>query len=943
MSNELTVDDIVDMQSDPIVAVSKVLSMMKGSMPNTLVVDPSNPLVFQLEAIAFNATVLREEINTKHARRYPRLANAESDLYNNMSYIEYRNVFSQPANNTFRFRININNFRAYAIDNGTYKMVSIPEMSTITVEGYTFLIANRIDIKEFKNGVFSIEQNVSKSGVGVSNLGVLPHGIYLNDNNNEILYFDTILKQLSYDKLSYNVNKGDSFLKAVTLVDDIHFITATITRGTYTYEVKVSYSEIIDYDEPTIIIKKLSNAIEINIPDVYIINDSAVGTLTLHLYTTKGEVEFPLNKIPDNLFVLKYTNINDDEYTAVINNLNIGVNALYRLTNGSNGKSFSELRDSIVSNSIGDTSTPVTKVQLLDSLSRSGYYGYLRSDTITSRMYVASKTLLIQDIPNIIDAKPDILMYKAVLAPMSLVETASVVVSNVDDRMIIKPNTLFKSINGVVTPLSDTEVSRLNNFTNKELLEYLNSTDILFSPYSYISSIHEDTYSLRIVDFESSISAFNIIANNVNIVAKSNIKAYSIQNLESGYRITISLATNAEFENLDKLMIRAQLGIPIADSNAMIYLDTEYVEDVGFVFDINTDFYVDKDIKLSITNGYSTLSHPSIDLNTKLELVTYYQSNTIEFGLSSMLNDKLINSSNNTAITLESMDVIFGTELTHLYTNMNIAYSDREYLRHNDDVYAKYDTIVYDTDSVGSLLTPNDNKDALYYTIKYNVGDIMLDEDSNPIILHNAGDIVLDINGNPVVDYTLGVVKYIDVLLLEYTQKIITASTVTTILDTLKSYYNDMKVFNMDLLGETTLVYKPFRNNDAVKFNYNNTYKSITRKIRPMVEFFIESNVSLGDEDLIKIKNVVGASIHQYINKDTFYSVDIKELIMESLNMEISSIRIVLDRAEGSTLATMEKVRLSDLSNRFHIAKVLTELTGINRLVYDVEVKITRI
>ena len=183
----ITKTDLNNIQTDPMVAVSLMLNSLETANSDIMEVDPSNPFIFMLETIAFNSAVLRDEVNTKHARIYSKLANRESDLYNNMSYLDFKNIFSQPSDAIIRFSVNITNFTNNAIVSTTndYKMVSIPEGSIVSAEGYEFLISNRIDIKQFNNGLFSIEQNVSKSKIGVSYLGVIPHQIIKTSDENQ--------------------------------------------------------------------------------------------------------------------------------------------------------------------------------------------------------------------------------------------------------------------------------------------------------------------------------------------------------------------------------------------------------------------------------------------------------------------------------------------------------------------------------------------------------------------------------------------------------------------------------------------------------------------------------------------------------------------------------------------------------------------------------------
>ena len=286
----LTKEELKGMIIDPNRAISKVLDMIDEDIGEVLVTDASNPLLFLLETIAFNAAVLKDEQDTKHYRLYPSLANNESDLYNNLSYRDTKNIFSQPSYAVIRFTINLTNFNTASEPSadGAFKMVSIPELSYISAEGYDFLVTNRIDIKQFNNGLFSIEQNVSSTDIGVSTLGVLEHSIFTTDNENKMLVFDTVLKQITRNEVMFTVNKTDSYTTTIPLVDRLHYISAVNKVNGGSTKIAISYSEVIDPNTPTLIVKTLNNSLEITIPDIYIINDMIIGNVIISILTTKG-------------------------------------------------------------------------------------------------------------------------------------------------------------------------------------------------------------------------------------------------------------------------------------------------------------------------------------------------------------------------------------------------------------------------------------------------------------------------------------------------------------------------------------------------------------------------------------------------------------------------------------------------------------------------------
>jgi hypothetical protein len=935
--------DLNNVQTDPLVAVSLMLNALETANGDVMEVDPSNPFIFTMETIAFNYATLRDEVNTKHARIHSKLANSESDLYNNMSYLDFKNIFSQPADAVIRFSVNVTNFVNNAIlsPNNDYKMVSIPEGSIVSVEGYEFLISNRIDIKQFNNGVFSIEQNVSKSKIGVSYLGVIPHQIIKSSDENLMLIFDTVLKQVSNINNEYTIKKADSFTTTIDITDKLYFISASVKTSAGTTDVLVSYSEIIDPSAPTIIVKALSNSVEITVPDIYIINDMIVGKLYVSIYTTKGEVDYPLNSLSSNSFTIKFNNTTEDEYTSIIGKIAMANTALDRLTGGINGKTFSDLREAIINNSMGDSDTPITSKQLTGVLSNDGFYGYLLEDTVTDRTYIASRSLVPVIEANLLNANPDILFYKTKIIPNNFVTHPMIITSNdSDDRLIIKPNTIFKSVSGGVVPLSIAEINNLNSMSITDRLNYINNTKLLISPYSYISSIYNGVYYLRVVDYTAKINSFSIGVINSTVLTRINIQSYAVTVTDIGYTIKFKMITNSQFENLDVTTIRAQLKLPIDDVNSILYQAT--YNDGYFEFNINTDYYVSKDMELNITNGISNLATKYIGLNTNAELTTYMLGAGVEVNNDMYLNNSVFSSENVVVFTTESIDITFGTAIDKLYKNMTISYTDRKYLTYDEIIYATYDKDIYDTDSIGSLLTPINNNTEVVYTKLHSVGDPILDVEGNPIIKHNIGDYILDINNEPIIDVANGIIKYIDMLVLEYNYKYTNPTKIIDILDSIKAYMQDIKEYDSVVLEETSIMFKPFRSNDGVKIKYNNTYKTIYHDLKPEVTLYVEKLISPSESDLVKYKNTIGAVLHSYLNKDSFYTVDIRDEIKSMLPIDLVTVGIKLDTTDVF-LKEAEKVVLHDNTNRLSLAKYVTNILGGSNLVYDIKITIVKI
>ncbi len=61
------------------------------------------------------------------------------------------------------------------------------------------------------------------------------------------------------------------------------------------------------------------------------------------------------------------------------------------------------------------------------------------------------------------------------------------------------------------------------------------------------------------------------------------------------------------------------------------------------------------------------------------------------------------------------------------------------------------------------------------------------------------------------------------------------------------------------------------------------------------------------------------------------------------VGFDISAIRVNLDRTNETVLSKMEKIVLSDVTNRLRINKILSSSLGDINMLYDVNVIVTKI
>lgn len=958
---KITKKDMEKIARDP----GRVQTLMINALDDTDEVsidDPSNPLVLMLEMINLNNSVAISEFDKKYNTIYPMLSTSEKDLYKHLSYKDYSKIFSQPASTIFQIYINVIDLMNKGISVGDYKKVSIPEMTNVLVnDSIYFTFLNRIDIKLYNSGKVSIEQNVSSTDIGVQDLGILPYKIISqsdedNNNSNTWVMFETSLKQLGVYTFSKSISESDSNIFNVTYEDSIYYIEASIEKNNIENTIEVIYQHtIFDSSIPTILVEIYIGIIKVEIPEIYMMNGSIIGNLNLKLFTTKGEVTYPLSKQSSDKFIITYNNLNVDQYTSVIPDIAINCLSPYTLSGGSTGMTVEALKESIINNTYKETTLPITEKQLETDKMQNGFYTYKVLDTITDKQFVASKTLADEDI-HTNGARLDIfiILVSIINNNISIDHPYINVDNDSSDKLIIKSNTLFKEENSIVSPLTKDEVVSLESLSKLSTIEYLNANKILFSPYYYISSIKNDIYYNRILDLDNpTIHNLVISKVNTNVNSRINTRGYTVDVTATGYTITLTMANNSEFNELSLDNVICQLKLPIYDSSEYLLFKAtlDYSGDYKFVFNLETDFYVNEDNAILITNGQSPLSSTYISLDDNYEFITYLKgtipNDTGNFFLST---EEYIDDANTvlvTALTLEYLTVEIGIEITHLWKNISSSYTERKYKKYTVDVPALYTETIYDLTTINTLLTAVDTDedeilDDVEYTILHEEGDPILDGNNDPTYIHRIGDTMLDENSTPIIDVESGVIKYLDMLLLEYNFKLSDNNYVNNIMDILSSWMETVKQMNENMLENSNLVFKPFKSNSNILYSYNNNYKSSDHILKPKVTLYTDELIILNDDKLRDLKISIGKVLHTYLDKSSFSITEVKRSLENMLEFSTSGINIQLD-VDNEFIGSIDKLVLKSNSDRFVLNKQLENTYSGYVTVYELDIEIIKI
>jgi hypothetical protein len=226
-----------------------------------------------------------------------------------------------------------------------------------------------------------------------------------------------------------------------------------------------------------------------------------------------------------------------------------------------------------------------------------------------------------------------------------------------------------------------------------------------------------------------------------------------------------------------------------------------------------------------------------------------------------------------------------------------------------------YDKDVYETFDNGYILDCKTDDNGVVSVIKnklHSKGDTVLNPDGTTVYMYRKGDIVLDNNGNPVIDTFGGIIRYVDILMLEYEYALATSNAyknyLASCVDTLRSYLlTDLPALNNKLLENTNILYKSNKSATPVIVLINNVYYNMHYIVSPSVQLYITGNTPLSSDEVEHYKDVVGNIIDKHLIKDSISLSDIKQDIMSILGVRVAGVKITNLDSNNSELIVFKE------------------------------------
>lgn len=870
MSN-LTTGQFANAIEDLLVNPARAHQFSLGMLERTsdgeqVVVDPTNPFVFLLEAASANASACLNKTERLMRNVYPSLAGGYEDVYNHMSDVDYLDRFTTPSRTTLTLMLGLDEVKQKAVlenDAGVHRL-TIPRFTRFAVADVPFTLLYPIDIRLMRHGGFRITYDDD-----------LPVDVETLDSNlvkwnivpmsgTEWLMLEIPIKQLDVTRVNAQINRSTGYTKTVTLPDDYHYCEAYNRVGDKWVKIKVTHSELVhNPNQPTITLKVLNKAVKVSIPQIYLNARSISDTVRLDFYTSKGELSLDLAGYGMASFEAKWNPVANekvDKFSAPLDTFNsIGLYGSESTTGGFNGISFQELRERVINRTTSSEGLPITNRQLGAKLRDMGFSLVTNIDDITNRQFIATRVLPPPDDKKTISGMGATV--QTLITSMTTLQVNQNVIAN-NKRTTIKPDILFKLVNGVIQVVGDTEQNALLNGPDKNaIVEKLNEDEYLFTPYYYVIDTNNSALDSRIYDLNSpEVKSRFFFQHNLTIGTKFDIKDYSFVPAGDvdGYYLEVEAELGKTMMELSAYDLDVQLSFTPAGDSKRYHIDGILMSPIGddnlvigdryvWRFHINTRYDVNDSDHLMLMPFFVPvgLIH-EFDITTVVK--NYIPPSYQVSDLDEIVKDSYLHNGKYIALTQEKVTLKFGERLERLFNRTRtVVDAEAIVIRENDEPLT-YPSDIYKYDSTGNLdFTYDPLTNDVKVTKLHNAGELVLTSSNQPIYKWRKGDVVLDHLGRPTYrEGGLGLKREIDLFLLDARYYFANSLSCIKYRYQIKRMINewvntDMVKLNNQLLERSEMFFHPTVTKGTIKVKAdNNKLISIDTQQSFIITFFME-------------------------------------------------------------------------------------------------------
>lgn len=904
---------MIDLRNDPSLMMDYALDLLDQNMDGTVdIMNATNPAMFAFELVALTGAAVMQNHTDQYTAFYPKMARSYSDLYRNMSDEDYKDRFCTPSRITTNFIFNADEIRTRAVQldsdgnddiDSVYSKMVIPRNTEITVMDVTFSLEYPIEIRVMKHGGFVVVYDVSQPTPLMTvetNQLTWKTAIY---NGVELLYITVPLRQFDANPYYGQITNISGFRNTFPLNGDQFYYVRVFTRANVTdawEEAYVTHSDLVyDNAKLTFVAQVLEDSVKMVLPEIYISNRLGVGRqVRTDVYTSKGELIIETLSLTTSSISAVYRDFNYedgvlDKYATPLTVFNEKTMSITSgVVGGANGTTIDQLREDVIY-AANQTTLPITEAQVSKTLSDLGYGSLKSEDTVTQRIYHATRSLNAQANKSDIStpAGTGIVTLQASMA--QLVSNSSV--RDNGNRITLTPTALYRLTSGIYNMVSDAELGVINTSGLDTRAVTINNNVFMYSPFYMVLDANNDAFTTRVYDLDnpsvpSRVFSYENNSIGVELVADS----FTFTKTANGYRATVVTSSGDYYKNLLDTDVACQLlFMPEGETNYG-YLNGTMIGRTStrervWQFDIDSNLDITDEDEIILTSFGQFGNSPS-KLRSVLEK-NFILLNCIAVNKSP--NDVVFSDSDKklgafylpqqfVVVTEQSYDVVMGKALTYLYQRSRSVVSDIEYQKYDVDVPWRYAETTYQRDPITNQLVFDANNQPIIIHAK---GDIMYDAENNIIYRYRIGDIKSDEQGNPIPLNERVVMREIDIVGLDgvyyFTGNALDQSYITTVITDLVDWVTqDMAQVKSQLIEKTTVSLRPKQTLGLINIVANaREDRQISAAIGFDVTFYMTDNGYKNTSLRDNLSGKVSAAIAGVIAKATYGLTDLVDAL----------------------------------------------------------------
>lgn len=907
--------------------------------------DTTNPFMFLLENSALLTSSALQSMSASLRSSYPILATSKDELYGHLNTTESNDIFSRPSEASFNIFIAKNEAIRFGEVFETHTLLTIPKFSNITVNDVIFTLLNDIEIYIYPDNRIFAKYNHNTLDISMNNDQILTSGVTTDKDGKEWVYVNPVIKQIRRYTFKDSILETSPYNTDINLNGNemfTHLTAKTINNNTGRFStVETTFSDYVyNPDRVTLRVRPEDNVVKLLLPITYLVSGLASSYIDVELYSTLGKQEISLSTYKTTDFVFKAVLPTTNNKSIIgINNIPIKVTSNDFTSGGLNEISFLDLKNKIIDYATGDNNIPITISELKSSIESYGF----RYRGINKRL-LKSSVLITKKIGKL--NYPVRCPMEITTSDIKLIlgEITSSKITYTDKNLVINPFQLFKNIDNLVTPLSNTERDEITSLASNDITEY-NKHKIYFNLYKYVmdysTELRTRVYDVNTPTIDNLISLYM----GPTLLAPIVVTDHTISNLGDSYEIVIQVASSTVVDDLNIDKVFVQLSYQLDNNDTIEFKGTAVRNATGIAFTstINVDTYINNEHMLDTDSGDGELNSALLNLVSNMTCTIYSTDNSLTSpetrDISSIVLDEAT-----LILYEETFDVNFGIYLEYLYTHYNIDYTARKFAKHTTDLYDTYDKNVYELDADGTVMvTPIDttgdgNDDDVELSLLHSEGDIKYDVNGDPIYIHRIGDIIIDPETLlPVVDPNLGVMHSFNIMLLE---DVFLRTTDTTLVNYRREFFKsttlvlteDIEPIHNQMLDDISIKFMSDNIIKPVTLGINDTLKNYDTIFSPVIDCYVHSDTTTVIDD------VVLDSLHSYLDNGLENSDPIG--ILENGIKDIIGQSVLYVKLTGFS-DEVNVLNYTTDSSKFTIKKVLTkDDSGNNIIVPDIKVNI---